>query len=1370
MNRPPAVFAIVIAWLLVAELGAQPTLLKDINATTDVTSSWPDELVSSGGNLYFTAKYEGDTRLPLVTDGTAGGTYLLKDIRRRMNGSVHHLTPFGQGIAFVADELHHGAELWVSDGTVSGTTMVIDLMAGSGDGILYGPVEFNGKLYFAGNDGTNGYELWESDGTASGTQLVKDINPGSPSSDPNDFAVVGNVLYFTAATATSGRELWKTDGTNMGTVQVADINPGAGSSSPAQLTPNGSSINFVADDGTHGAELWTSDGSVGGTSLVHDIYPGSGSSLIEGIAVLNNGTLIFSAVDGTHGREPWSSDGTTTQLIDDFASGTTNSNPNYITSMGMYVLFEMDADAAPGELWRSDGTLGGTTLVRDIHTSPGVGSYPRYLAKVGTECFFFANGGTGATGLWRSDGTNSGTVFVEDILVNSAAERPIVEHGGMACLTATNFGQSNVELWVSDGTSSGTSIVVDLANGRGDSLTSGFYELGSRMLFWADDGVNGRELWGTDGTTQGTEMLHNIAPGSSSSTFSPFGVVGGLAVFAADDGTHGLELWVTDGTPTGTQLLKDIEPGNGSSFPSNFTEYNGEIYFSASNSTTGRELWVTDGTHAGTHLVIDLESGTGSSSPTELTVFLSELYFAASAGSVGEELWKTDGTVAGTTLVKNIRNGGSSSPERFRVLGNRLIFTADDGTTGREPWVSDGTSSGTIQLRDIYPGGGSSYYYPLGQAGGYLFFRAGNASDGIELWRTDGTTSGTLMLADIAAGGASSMPNLLGTFGGALVFLATSAGEGREPWISNGMPSGTSLLQDIYPGTNGSNATFLGALATGFLLCADDGTHGFELWFSDGTPGTATLVTDNYPGLFSGCRPPAVGVLGGRVYFNGITEDEGTALWESDGTAAGTRMTAAIDPSAASVQIGMARVWGTRLLFSIGTAAYGHEPWIFDVGALNAFPQVSLSTTSVSYTENASPVTLDPAAQVSDTDSPDFDGGYLRVELKQGATPDDRLTIPNQGTGAGQIGVTGNQVTYGGVVVGTLTGGVGITALHISFNAMSSPAIAETILGVIQYEVLGDNPTATMRVCEITVSDGDGGVSTPVHIHATVIPVNDLPVVSVPTTGNSVFTGVPGGPFAATIQPATSNFTGAILEINDPEGACTISAVSVSPSTPPSISAPSVNTTLPSGSTFSWTGDSANSPPGTYTWTLTIEDADAGVIVVDASITIPNVAPTAAIGPDASTGQGTSASPFTGETQTGTSSRITLVQIVDANATETHTISAINPATGNPSSVFSVVVDQASRQIGLEPAGTLTSAHVGTYDFEVEFQDTVNSTTVWIRARVVDAPTGGSGNGGGSGDDDEETCSTGETGTPWWIAILTLLVLWCGGRANASRR
>ena len=43
---------------------------------------------------------------------------------------------------------------------------------------------FNGQLFFGANDGTHGPELWVSDGTAAGTTMVKDIIAGASGSNP----------------------------------------------------------------------------------------------------------------------------------------------------------------------------------------------------------------------------------------------------------------------------------------------------------------------------------------------------------------------------------------------------------------------------------------------------------------------------------------------------------------------------------------------------------------------------------------------------------------------------------------------------------------------------------------------------------------------------------------------------------------------------------------------------------------------------------------------------------------------------------------------------------------------------------------------------------------------------------------------------------------------------------------------------------------------------------------------------------------------------------------------------------------------------------------------------------------------------------
>src|SRR5262245_17117706 len=112
------------------------------------------------------------------------------------------------------------ARLVPSDGTVPSTVLVKDInpaALSSYPGDFSGLVAINGTTFFDAVDGAHGRELWKSDGTTAGTTLVRDINP-SGDSYPDGLTNVNGTLYFSASdgTVASGgddRQLWKSDGT-----------------------------------------------------------------------------------------------------------------------------------------------------------------------------------------------------------------------------------------------------------------------------------------------------------------------------------------------------------------------------------------------------------------------------------------------------------------------------------------------------------------------------------------------------------------------------------------------------------------------------------------------------------------------------------------------------------------------------------------------------------------------------------------------------------------------------------------------------------------------------------------------------------------------------------------------------------------------------------------------------------------------------------------------------------------------------------------------------------------------------------------------------------------------------------------------------
>ena len=787
----------------------------------------PASLTDVGGVLYFSAFLEGSE--PFISDGTPGGTRRIADIygfyaipepiccgRQYFSSDPAGFTAVNGTVLFAATRGDVGRELWKTDGTEAGTTLVKDLVPGSAGSSPRRFAVLGNALFFLATDAGGPVGLWRSDGTGNGTVLVKSILPSS-ASESNLF-VHGGALYFVAADA-AGVELWKSDGSTPGTVRVKDINPGAGDSGARRFTSLGGTLFFVADDGASGRELWKTDGTEAGTVRVKDINPGAAASDPKRLTVFG-GALHFVADDGT-GLALWRSDGTeagTVKVVPGFpAPGFPEAGAFAILGSQMYFAA---ADPAGGtELWRSDGTPGGTAMVRDVN--PGAGSVGLGgLVAVGNTVYFSVDEGTGGVELWKSDGTAAGTSRVRDIQPGATGSDPyfLTNLDGKLLFAAAGtasgvVGADGFEPWTSNGTEAGTGIVAAInqntfSSDRSPDL-SRFTVVNGRAFFSGHDALvpGGDELVATDGTSAGTAFVKDINPTGSSSPHN-MAKVDGLVYFAADDGTSGIELWKSDGTAAGTVRVKDINPGAAGSGPRNLVGVNGVLFFAADDGTSGVELWKSDGTEAGTVRVKDIRAGSQGSDPAHLVNLGGTLYFAAYDNATGLELWKSDGTEAGTVLVKDVfpgiltlPGGGflplSSSPESLTVAGGVLYFVAQDPVSGRELWKTDGTTAGTVRVKDIAPATASSLPGNLVNANGTLYFTADDGTSGRELWTSDGTEAGTVLVHDVNPGAGSSEPADLTLAGGKLFFTAYDGGARRGLWVAETAPAAIPRLANI---------------------------------------------------------------------------------------------------------------------------------------------------------------------------------------------------------------------------------------------------------------------------------------------------------------------------------------------------------------------------------------------------------------------------------------------------------------------------------------------------------------------------------------------------------------------------------------------
>jgi uncharacterized repeat protein (TIGR01451 family) len=397
---------------------------------------------------------------------------------------------------FTADNGTDGRELWKSDPRTGETKMVMDLNPGAASSSPSGLINFQGRLFFTATTSTFGRQLWVYNPFDATTNRVVDFRSHKGASSPEQLTPVGPFLFFTADDGTRGRELWfygrTREGDVVGIVRV-DIRP-------SNLTAVGETLFFTAEDGTAGDKLWTVETTsvpIGGPEarIVPDATPKPEPPLDD--LVNFNGTLFFTASDGTilPGRRLWQSDGTAagTKLV------TPNvivwpDRPRTFVVVDNKLFFPGSLSVNAGaELFVTDGRV--TSFVKDIY--PGFrSSIPSQLTKVFGVLFFSARDGIfeppnpeNAAGqeLWRSDGTMNGTRIVKDIFpgpdsplddanANSSSPSGLTDCDGILFFSAVDAdsggdGTLDGNLWMSDGTDAGT------------------------VFFTATDAARGRELW-----------------------------------------------------------------------------------------------------------------------------------------------------------------------------------------------------------------------------------------------------------------------------------------------------------------------------------------------------------------------------------------------------------------------------------------------------------------------------------------------------------------------------------------------------------------------------------------------------------------------------------------------------------------------------------------------------------------------------------------------------------------------------------------------------------------------------------------------------------------------------------------------------------
>ncbi len=279
------------------------------------------EVVVSQDRVFFSS----GTQL-YVTDGTVGGTQLVLTLNPVVNTPTPlWLAAYKDGVLFEGLDDALGYGVWFSDGTAEGTRLVKAFRRGDSYLAAFAATEEYG--FFVETHSLNN-TVWRTDGTPEGTVPIKTLD-GRIDYGQNLLSVTHNGLfYFNGATEAAGRQLWVTDGTEENTRRLPNVGPAGEEYYVIEYLPY---EDYVLYSVNHG--LYRTDGTSGGTVRIFD-------GLIRSMTI-HDGLVYFSGETEKYGSELYQTDGTPdgTRLVEDYNPGTASAFPSELTSVGSELYF-----------------------------------------------------------------------------------------------------------------------------------------------------------------------------------------------------------------------------------------------------------------------------------------------------------------------------------------------------------------------------------------------------------------------------------------------------------------------------------------------------------------------------------------------------------------------------------------------------------------------------------------------------------------------------------------------------------------------------------------------------------------------------------------------------------------------------------------------------------------------------------------------------------------------------------------------------------------------------------------------------------------------------------------------------------------------
>ena len=447
--------------------------------------------------------------------------------------------------------------------------------------------------------------------------------------------------------------------------------------------------------------------------LVGDLFSNSGDSMSSTCDQSKwsetSSTYFFSATDGINGCELWilDTDNAPSMLMDihsssDSVPGRELGIHSVDTDRGTRFFFDADDGINGRELWVSDGTSIGTTMLGDMESGDGI-DWTSEITTWMNGAVFTTHGQQGHR-MWWTNGSVTTSIWQAPWFSSTASSDLVNQSTSLSSIGQGLLHGDDNGLWfAAKHAQAGLEMMFLSANGVlhlydlqpfGDSSPSQGMSMSDGFVVAAGDGTgrqlakldhNGGHLWLTSITREGTTTpVTVIAPS--------FGIhqIGDALIFDVVHRGADATLFSYD---LSTGMLQELSANILAPGHSNDVVGNGAVlWFDCVLANTGMEVCQTDGTVLGTKLTFDLMPGIGTSQPRSMVWIDSALYVLAqglddTGTNSGHALWSIDGNTA--SLVLDVWTGiGNDSDAgtygKLRATSNHVLFIADDGQHGHE--------------------------------------------------------------------------------------------------------------------------------------------------------------------------------------------------------------------------------------------------------------------------------------------------------------------------------------------------------------------------------------------------------------------------------------------------------------------------------------------------------------------------------------------------------------------------------------------------------------------------------------------------------------------------------------------------------------